>query len=67
MTVIFDYEEAAVYVENPDPKAEDPKIYYFKHEGENKQQGQATVSLMRKMYNLGQDHRSKEIRKALGV
>jgi hypothetical protein len=67
MTVVFDYAESAVYVEDPNPKAEDSKIYYYQYKGANKQEGHSVVNLMRRMYNLGKDHRSKEIREVLGI
>jgi len=67
MSIIFDYEESSVYVENPDPQAKETKIYYYKYKGDNKTEGHAVVSFMRRMYNLGKEHRSNEIRKALGV
>lgn len=73
MSIIFDYHEGEVYIENPDPKAEGTrfeKIYYFQPEGDSDEQKRIacmTVNRMRAMYDLGKQHRSEELRKALGV
>jgi hypothetical protein len=70
MTVIFDYHAGEVYIENPDPRAEGTKhakIYYFKTESIPIEAARVVVKNMRDMYNLGKEHRSKEIRQVLGV
>ncbi len=67
MTIVFDHEEVSVYIENPDPASKESRLYYYRWSGNDKAEGQAIVSLMRRMHNLGKQHRSEEIRKALGV
>jgi hypothetical protein len=67
MTVIFDYEATSVYIENPDPRATEDKIFYYQYKGADKQHGRSTVNLMRRMYELGRQHKLSEIQKILGV
>jgi 2,3-bisphosphoglycerate-independent phosphoglycerate mutase len=70
MTIIFDTAKGQVYVENPDPRAEGTKhekIYYYDGSSNNEEEARRTVHQMKRMYELGKQHRSLEIRKVLGV
>jgi hypothetical protein len=68
MTIIFDTHAGEVYIEEIDPRSSKPheRSYYYKPDKGVSEKDRVIVRKLREIYNLGQRHRTLEIRNVLG-